>query len=148
MRLFRLIPVTIVLYRYLMVCHVEFCITIGGKVLSRKLIQWTFVVPVSLSVLALFFNDVLRDNLICNGREEVTWYNLENFFGKTEGGKIQRMKPFTLFPLVRWKPCSSSFLPPFQDYNPGLWLCLRFPGSCWICQDLHIPQQAWSKPPG
>ena len=80
---------TIVLYRYLMVCHAEFCYKIGGKVLSRRLIRWTFIIPIIISVIALFFQDFLRDNLICNGREEVLWYNLDNFFGKTAGGIVQ-----------------------------------------------------------
>ena len=84
----RLIPVTIVMYRYLMVCHAEFSHKMGERVLTRRLIHWTFIIPVVLSVIGLFFQDFLRDNLICNGREEVLWYNLDNFFGKTVGGKF------------------------------------------------------------
>ena len=84
---------TIVLYRYLMVCHATFCYKIGAKVLSRRLIRWTFIIPIIISIVALFFQDFLRDNLICNGREEALWYNLDNFFGKTKttGGIVQKL---------------------------------------------------------
>ena len=82
-----MIPVTIAIYRYLMVCHAELCHQVGGKILSRRLIRWTFLTPIILSVIALFIQDVLRDNLICNGREEAVWFNLDNFLGDTYGGK-------------------------------------------------------------
>ena len=84
----RLIPITISLYRYLMVCHHEFCRGVGEKVLSRRLIRWTFVTPIILSFMfTLFSQDVIRDNLVCNGREEAVWYNLNNFLDETFGGK-------------------------------------------------------------
>jgi hypothetical protein len=71
-----------------MVCHAEFCHKIGGKVLSRRLIRWTFIIPVIISAIALFFQDILRDNLVCNGREEVLWHNLDNFFRQKVGGNM------------------------------------------------------------
>ena len=36
----RVIPVTVVLYRVLMVCHVEFCYNHGEKVIRDKLFRW------------------------------------------------------------------------------------------------------------
>ena len=83
-----MIPVTIVLYRYLMACKVDFSHRVGGKVLSRLLFRYTFILPLVLSISAIFFQDFLRDNLVCNGREEVLWYNLDNFFMKQEGGML------------------------------------------------------------
>ena len=79
---------TIVLYRYLMACKVDFSHRVGGKVLSRLLFRYTFILPLVLSISAIFFQDFLRDNLVCNGREEVLWYNLDNFFMKQEGGML------------------------------------------------------------
>ena len=37
---FRVIPLTVVLYRVLMVCHVEFCYNHGEKVIRDKLFRW------------------------------------------------------------------------------------------------------------
>ena len=36
----RVIPLTVVLYRVLMVCHVEFCYNHGEKVIRDKLFRW------------------------------------------------------------------------------------------------------------
>ena len=43
----RVIPLTVVLYRVLMVCHVEFCYNHGEKVIRDKLFRWghTRVLP-------------------------------------------------------------------------------------------------------
>ena len=41
----RVIPVTVVLYRVLMVCHVEFCYNHGEKVIRDKLFRWGTHVP-------------------------------------------------------------------------------------------------------
>ena len=70
-----------------MACKVDFSHRVGGKVISRILFRYTFLLPLILSICALFFQDFLRDNLVCNGREEVLLYNLDNFFMKQEGGK-------------------------------------------------------------
>ena len=38
--LFRMIPLVVVIYRVLMVCHVDFCMRHGEKIIRDKLFRW------------------------------------------------------------------------------------------------------------
>ena len=75
----RVIPITIVFYRYLMVCHVDYCLEKGEKKIRKILLRMCLVFPVLVGSLSLFYKDNMRDSVICNGREEMLRFNTNNF---------------------------------------------------------------------
>ena len=75
----RVIPITIVFYRYLMVCHVDYCLEKGEKKIRKILLRMCLVFPIFLGSLSLFYKDNMRDSVMCNGREELLLFNINNF---------------------------------------------------------------------
>ena len=75
----RVIPVTIVFYRYLMVCHVDYCFKKGEKEIRKILLRICLVFPIFVGSLTLFHADNMRDSVMCNGREEKLLFNTNNF---------------------------------------------------------------------
>ena len=92
--LFRVIPLTIILYRYLMVCHVDFCLQKGEKRICQTLMKFSVALPTMVAFLSLFYLDNLRGSLICNGREEMFRFKTDNFFDEVFYGGV-----FILLPL-------------------------------------------------
>ena len=94
----RVIPVTVVLYRVLMVCHVEFCYNHGEKVIRDKLFRWgthvpdlaaeltchvsslCLMFPVAVATLTVIYRHHVRDYLICCSQEERLRFNLQDFW--------------------------------------------------------------------
>ena len=76
---YRVIPLTIVFYRYLMVCHVDFCLEKGEHKIRKILLQMCLVFPIFVGSLSLFHADNMRDSVMCNGREEKLLFNTNNF---------------------------------------------------------------------
>ena len=77
--LFRVVPVLIILYRFLMVCHSSYCLKIGEQRIRDRLLNVCAVIPCLVALLSFIFTEDLRDNNICNGREEVLRFNVSNF---------------------------------------------------------------------
>ena len=94
----RVIPLTVVLYRVLMVCHVEFCYNHGEKVIRDKLFRWgthvsdlateltwhvsslCLMFPVAVATLTVIYREHVRDYLICCSQEERLRFNLQDFW--------------------------------------------------------------------
>ena len=76
---FRVIPMIIILYRYLMVCRVDFCLKLGEKKLCEILLRICWVLPTFMASLALFYSDNMRGFIMCTGREEILRFNTNNF---------------------------------------------------------------------
>ena len=70
---------TIVFYRYLMVCHADYCIKTGEKQIRKILLRMCLVLPIIMASLALYYADNMRDSVMCNGREELLRFNTNNF---------------------------------------------------------------------
>ena len=75
----RLIPILILLYRYMMVCHSNYCLKIGEQKIRERLLNLCGMVPCLVALLSMVFAEDLRDNNICNGREEALRFNTSNF---------------------------------------------------------------------
>ena len=79
MKFFRVIPITIILYRYLMVCHVDFCLSKGEKTIQKFLQTLCIILPVLSASISLIFSGSIRGSIVCNGREEALMFNISNF---------------------------------------------------------------------
>ena len=77
---FRVVPITVILYRYIMVCHVDFCLEKGERKISKILLRASVVVPTLVASFSMFYLDNLRGYLVCSGREEILRFNTDNFF--------------------------------------------------------------------
>ena len=96
----RLIPVTIVTYRYIMVCQVDIAEKIGKALLGRILNILTFLIPLLLSQTTYYFRN---DNLFfvkCRGRVEGFYYNTDDFFLPVTRGAAIKQPLYHPFRLV------------------------------------------------
>jgi hypothetical protein len=64
----RVIPITIIFYRYIMVCHGEYCLVKGEQKIRKLLLKVCLGIPALVASLSMLFLDNLRGALICNGR--------------------------------------------------------------------------------
>ena len=94
----------IILYRFLMVCHSDYCLNMGEQRIREKLLEFCTFAPLVVASLSMFFLDQLRDNNMCNGREEVLRFNINNFlqpvFYNEFVVQLPLYHPFTLILLV------------------------------------------------
>ena len=94
----------IILYRYLMVCQVDYCLSRGEKNIQQVLQTLSFILPAISASLSLFYLDNMRGYLVCNGREETFRFNTDNFFSSgMDGGVIFLLPiyhPYRLLAIV------------------------------------------------
>ena len=76
----RSIPITIVVYRYIMVCQVDIAEKIGKARLGKILNIFTFLIPLVLCLPTHYFREDKFVFLQCLGREEDFYYNTDDFF--------------------------------------------------------------------
>ena len=76
---FRLVAVLIILYRLLMVCHSEYCLKVGEQRIRDKLLRFCAFFPLFVALMSMLFLHSLRDNIFCNGREEVLRFDIIDF---------------------------------------------------------------------
>ena len=84
---------TIIFYRYIMVCHVEFCQRHGVKAIREALLRLCLGIPVLVASLSMTQLNNIRDYLMCTGREEVVRYNIENFHEEDSVGGYAILLP-------------------------------------------------------
>ena len=111
--LFRVIPITIILYRYLMVCHVDFCLQKGEKRICQTLIKTSVALPTMVAFLSMFYLDNLRGSLICNGREEMFRFKTDNLFDEVFYGGVFILlplyHPFRVFSIILGRIINPTF---------------------------------------
>ena len=62
-----------------MVCHSEYCLKVGEQRIRDKLLRFCAFFPLCVALMSLLFLHSLRDNIFCNGREEVLRFDITNF---------------------------------------------------------------------
>ena len=93
-----MIPCVVVVYRVLMVCHVELCCNHGEKAIRDRLCGYSVQsararvgntrcvsrlcvsAPLAVSLVTLLYRDHVRDFLICSSSEERLRFNLRDFW--------------------------------------------------------------------
>ena len=102
-----MIPITIVIYRYLMVCHGQFCLEKGEKKIRWILLRLCLALPVLVASLSSFYSDNMRDFVMCNGREETLRFNINNFLEDVSYDEsviiLPAYHPYKLFALFLGK---------------------------------------------
>ena len=105
-----------------MVCHVEYCLEKGEKKIRKILLRMCLVFPIIVGSLSLFHADIIRDSVMCNGREENLLFNTNNFLEDTyyDGSVINLPfhHPYKIFGIFLRK-CDSNF----KDAN--IWSSLK-----------------------
>ena len=97
----RIIPVIVVCYRYLMVCHSGFCREKGEKKIHLVLLRACLWVPFVVGFLCMVYMNDLQPGLMCTRREEVVRFNLDDFYGNVEyPNKLFLVPLFHPFKLV------------------------------------------------
>ena len=90
---FRVIPITIILYRYLMVCHVDFCLSKGEKTIQKFLQNLCITLPILTASISLLYSGNMRGSIVCNGREEAFRFNISNFLDSLRDGGVLFLLP-------------------------------------------------------
>ena len=88
----RVIPVSIVIYRYLLVCHLDTAERIGKSRLKKILNLLTLLIPAFLSLLSLIYRNDMIYFLVCKSQEEVFYYDTDDF-GVSFSGGFQNNNP-------------------------------------------------------
>ena len=121
----RIIPLTVVVYRVLMVCHVEFCYNHGEKVLRDTLFRFDppminftklnmsnilrlcLVFSVVVGLMITHVHNSLRSYLICSEREEFLRFNLEDFWSPApyDGSSFTSFPEYHPFKILSWSLC-------------------------------------------
>ena len=76
-----------------MVCHVPYCIEKGEKAIRENLVKLCIILPVLVATLTMLFLDNLRDTFMCNGREEILRFNINNFLDDVSYDEITVILP-------------------------------------------------------
>ena len=97
----RLIPISIVLFRYTMVCKAVLTVNMGESVLSNIVYKTTLLIPIFFGVVGATKLNKVRFFLICMGREERFMYETSDFFKQSRFGQSIKL-PF-------WDPFRLSF---------------------------------------
>ena len=95
----RLIPISIVIFRYIMVCKAIMAFNMGEKVLAGIVYKLTVFVPVIYGVSTAFYLNKTRLFLICMGQEESFSFEISDFFENSSFGtslKLPFLNPFRL----------------------------------------------------
>ena len=79
---FRMIPIVVVVYRVLMVCHSDFCLKHGERVIRDQLFKTSLLLPFITALFSVLYRDNMRGFLICSSKEEVLRFNTWDFWQK------------------------------------------------------------------
>ena len=74
----RMIPIVVVLYRVLMVCHSDFCLKHGERVIRDQLFKTSLLLPFITALFSVLYRDNMRGFLICSSKEEVLRFNIQD----------------------------------------------------------------------
>ena len=86
-----------------MVCHVDYCLAIGGKKIRTILLTVCLGLPAFVASLSMLFLDNLRGSLICNGREEILTLNSDLFENVYDGGEMIKLPlhhPYRILAII------------------------------------------------
>ena len=114
----RMIPLAIVGYRYILVCHVDVAERIGNAKLGNSLIECTIVISILLTAAFIFFAGDTLPFLVCQGREESFYYEFGNFYQPPPRGfmnKLDIYHPSRIFGTISL--CAFIFVVPFGYYK-------------------------------
>ena len=81
----RLIPISIVIFRYIMVCKAILALKIGEKWISQMIYRFTVWVPILYGFVTPFFFWKVRIFCICMGGEEQFLFNTSDFLATPYG---------------------------------------------------------------
>ena len=85
-----MIPIVVVVYRVLMVCHSNFCLRHGERVIRDRLFRTSLLLPLITALLSVLYRDNMRSFLICSSKEEVLRFDTRDFWQKK--GRSLRIK--------------------------------------------------------
>ena len=95
-----------------MVCHADYCLEKGEKKIRKILLRMCLVFPIFLGSLSLFYKDNMRDSVMCNGREELLLFNINNILEDISyDGSVINLPfhhPYKIFGLFMCK-CVSNY---------------------------------------
>ena len=95
----RLIPISIVIFRYIMVCKSILALNMGEKLVSQMVYKFTVWVPILYGVVTPFFFWKIRIFCICMGAEEQFLFKTTDFLLNVSFGssfKLSFLHPFRL----------------------------------------------------
>ena len=95
----RLIPVAIVIFRYIMVCKAILAFNMGDKALANIVYKFTIWIPVLYGITTIFYLKKLDMFLLCMGKEEQFLFQIPHFFEDPSSGteiKLPLLNPFRL----------------------------------------------------
>ena len=95
----RIIPISIVFFRYIMVCKAVLAFNMGETVLASTVYKTTVCLPFFFCIAAVPNLSKLRMFLICMGKEERFLFETSDFFANSKFGssfKLPFMNPFRL----------------------------------------------------
>ena len=95
----RLVPIGIVIFRYIMVCKAIVALKIGEKVLAGIVYKFTVWIPILYGVATFFYLRKVRIFCICMGGEEQFLFDTSDFFANFQFGssfKLPFLNPFRL----------------------------------------------------
>ena len=83
----------IMFYRYLMVCQAHYCLAKGEKTIRENLVKFCFAVPLLFASLTMLYLDKEKGSIMCNGREEIFKFNINNFLDEVSHNEIVILLP-------------------------------------------------------
>ena len=95
----RIIPISIVFFRYIMVCKAVLAFNMGETVLASTIYKTTVCLPFFFCIAAVPNLSKLRMFLICMGKEERFLFETSDFFKHSKFGisfKMPFLNPFRL----------------------------------------------------
>ena len=95
----RLVPIGIVVFRYIMVCKAILALKIGEKVLAGIVYKFTVWITILYGVTTFFYLRKVRIFCICMGGEEQFLFETSDFFANSKFGssfKLPFLNPFRL----------------------------------------------------
>ena len=95
----RLVPISIAIFRFLMVCKAVLVVKLGEKRVSRTIFNINLLAPVVIALMTLLHLQNLRLYLKCVGKEEQFLFKFPSFFSNIPSGtsiKLPFLHPFRL----------------------------------------------------
>ena len=118
----RVIPITIAIYRYLLVCQAEKTAAFGKTKLARLLLTTNSLVPLGMTILILAYAESYFPYTVCLGREEIFHVDLNDLLGEADPS-FWNMSRFMRLPI--YNPVRLAFLLMMLTYSlliPGVYL--------------------------
>ena len=120
----RVIPITISIYRYLMICQAERTEVFGKAKLARLLNTVNSLVPVLMTIILLVYAEDFFPYTACLGREEIFHVDLNNLLGDADLSFWNRSR-FLRLPI--YHPVRLTYLLTLLTYSlliPGVYLAI------------------------